>query len=72
MTELPIIAKLSPNVTSITDTRSSYCGADAVSLINTVLGMAIDIDAKGPSSIENPVFGTCRQATASWMVMAGL
>ncbi len=50
MTELPIIAKLSPNVTSITDIAKAVvsAGADAVSLINTVLGMAIDIDAKRP------------------------
>jgi dihydroorotate dehydrogenase (NAD+) catalytic subunit len=50
MTGLPIIAKLSPNVTSITDIAKAVvsAGADAVSLINTVLGMAIDIDAKRP------------------------
>lgn len=40
----PLIVKLSPNVTSITEIAESVvdAGADALSLINTVLGMAID------------------------------
>ncbi len=43
-TSLPIIAKLTPNVTRITDIAKAAAdaGADAISLINTVLGMAID------------------------------
>jgi dihydroorotate dehydrogenase (NAD+) catalytic subunit len=50
ITELPVIAKLSPNVTSITEISQAVvsAGADAISLINTVLGMAIDIKAKRP------------------------
>lgn len=42
--ELPIIAKLTPNVTSIAQMAKAAeaGGADALSLINTVLGMAID------------------------------
>jgi dihydroorotate dehydrogenase (NAD+) catalytic subunit len=42
--ELPVIAKLTPNVTRIADIAGAAAagGADAVSLINTVLGMAID------------------------------
>ena len=49
-TELPIIVKLSPNVTSITEIAISAQdgGADAVSLINTLLGMAIDIKTRRP------------------------
>ena len=41
---LPIIAKLTPNVTSIADIAkaAAEAGADAISLINTVLGMAVD------------------------------
>lgn len=40
-----LIVKLSPNVTSITDIAMAVqdAGADAVSLINTLMGMAIDI-----------------------------
>lgn len=41
---LPIVAKLTPNVTRIVDIAqaASAGGADAISLINTVLGMSID------------------------------
>ena len=46
----PIIAKLSPNVTSIVDIAKAAeaGGADAISLINTCLGMAIDWRKKKP------------------------
>ncbi len=49
-TKLPVIAKLSPNVTDITEIAKAVeaGGADAVSLINTVLGMAIDIKKRRP------------------------
>ncbi len=42
--ELPILAKLTPNVTRITDIARAAAdgGADAVCCVNTVLGMAID------------------------------
>ena len=44
------MVKLSPNVTSITDIAKSVeaSGADAVSLINTLLGMRIDIGTRKP------------------------
>lgn len=44
-TDLPLIAKLSPNVTDVTQIAraAEYGGADALCLINTVRGMAIDI-----------------------------
>lgn len=47
---LPIIAKLTPNVTSIANIASAAAegGADAVSVINTVLGMAIDWRKRRP------------------------
>ena len=43
-----MIVKLSPNVTDITEIAKSveYAGADSVSLINTLLGMAVDIRRK--------------------------
>ncbi|NIA09021.1 MAG: dihydroorotate dehydrogenase [Nitrospiraceae bacterium] len=49
-TALPIIVKLSPNVTDITKVAQAVAsaGADAVSLINTILGMAIDIRSRRP------------------------
>lgn len=50
VTRLPVIAKLTPNVTDITDIARSVeiNGADAVSLINTIGGMAIDIETQEP------------------------
>jgi len=46
----PVIVKLSPNVTDIVMIAGAVeeAGADAVSLINTVLGMAIDIESCRP------------------------
>ena len=48
--EKPLMVKLSPNVTSIVDIAKSVeaNGADAVSLINTLLGMRIDIRTRRP------------------------
>ena len=45
-----LIVKLSPNVTSIADIARSVedSGADAVSLINTLMGMSIDIERRKP------------------------
>lgn len=49
-TKKPLIVKLSPNVTDITSIAKSVEaeGADAVSLINTLLGMRIDINTGRP------------------------
>ena len=49
-TALTVIAKLSPNVTDIKKIAKAAesAGADAVSLINTLVGMAVDIDTKRP------------------------
>ncbi len=46
----PIIAKLSPNVTDIAEIAEAVqeAGADAVSLINTLIGMAIDVEKRKP------------------------
>lgn len=46
----PLIAKLTPNVTSIAAVAGSVAGAgaDAVSLINTLTGMVIDVKNKRP------------------------
>lgn len=47
---LPILAKLTPNVTRIADiaVAAAEAGADAISLINTVLGMAVDWRKRRP------------------------
>jgi dihydroorotate dehydrogenase (NAD+) catalytic subunit len=49
-TDLPLIVKLSPNVTDISLMAkvAEDAGADAVSLINTITGMAIDIRSRRP------------------------
>jgi dihydroorotate dehydrogenase (NAD+) catalytic subunit len=48
--EIPIIAKLTPDVTDITSVAKAVhdSGADAVALINTILGMVINIDSMRP------------------------
>lgn len=49
-TKRPLIVKLTPNVTDITEIAraAEAAGADALSLINTVLGMAIDAKRREP------------------------
>jgi dihydroorotate dehydrogenase (NAD+) catalytic subunit len=49
-TRLPIITKLTPNVTDITVTAraAADAGSDILSLINTVAGMAVDITSRRP------------------------
>lgn len=49
-TDLPVIVKLSPNVTDIAVMARAVedGGADAVSLINTLIGMAVDINRRRP------------------------
>nr|MBA2601113.1 dihydroorotate dehydrogenase [Actinomycetota bacterium] len=47
---VPVFPKLSPNVTSIVDIAGAAleAGADGLSLINTIFGMAIDIETRRP------------------------
>ena len=49
-TRLPVIAKLTPNVTDIAAVARSVAdaGADGLSLINTLLGMAVDLPSRRP------------------------
>ncbi len=49
-TRLPIIPKLTPNVTDVASfaAAAEEAGADAVSLVNTFLAMAIDVEARRP------------------------
>jgi dihydroorotate dehydrogenase (NAD+) catalytic subunit len=49
-TRKPIIAKLSPNQTDIAENarRCIEAGADALSVVNTFMGMAIDIERRRP------------------------
>jgi len=49
-TRLPVIVKLSPNVTDITilARAAADAGADMLSLVNTFMGMAIDVERREP------------------------
>ncbi|MDP4181352.1 MAG: dihydroorotate dehydrogenase [Bacillota bacterium] len=51
----PLIVKLTPNVTNIKEIAKAAedAGADSVSLINTILGMAIDIHKRKPILAQN-------------------
>lgn len=55
VSKVPLIVKLSPNVTDITEiARAAEAGgADALSLINTLLGMRIDIKTRKPVLANN-------------------
>lgn len=50
VTTIPLIVKLSPNVTDIVEMAlaAEKAGADCLSLINTLIGMAIDIENRKP------------------------
>src|ERR671918_833162 len=50
LSRVPIFPKLSPNVTSLVDIAGAAvdAGADGLSLINTVFGMAIDVETRRP------------------------
>jgi dihydroorotate dehydrogenase (NAD+) catalytic subunit len=67
-----LIVKLSPNVTSISEIALAVegAGADSVSLVNTFLGMAIDIESKKPklSTITGGLSGPCIKPIAVRMV----
>lgn len=62
-TSKPLVVKLSPNVTNIADIAKAVesAGADAVSLINTLLGMRIDISTGRPV-LRNNVGGMSGRA----------
>ncbi|MBI4487195.1 MAG: dihydroorotate dehydrogenase [Acidobacteria bacterium] len=58
VTRLPVIPKLTPNVTDVASfaRAAEDAGADAVSLVNTFLAMAIDVETRRPK-ISNIVGG---------------
>lgn len=67
-----VIVKLSPNVTDITEIARAVegAGADAVSLTNTFLGMAINVETQRPylSTITGGLSGACIRPIAVRMV----
>jgi dihydroorotate dehydrogenase (NAD+) catalytic subunit len=72
ITKLPLIVKLSPNVTSIKEIAlaAEEAGADAISLINTLVGMAVDINSARPklANISGGLSGPAIKPVALWMV----
>ena len=68
----PLIVKLSPNVTNIADIAKAVedAGADAISMINTIMGMAIDINSRKPilSTVTGGLSGSCIKPVALRMV----
>ena len=72
VTSLSLIAKLSPNVTDIRviARAAEEAGADAISLINTLVGMAIDINSRQPklANIRGGVSGPAVKPIALWLI----
>jgi dihydroorotate dehydrogenase (NAD+) catalytic subunit len=71
-TDKPVIVKLSPNVTDIKTVAKAVegAGADALSLINTVTGMAIDVESRKPklANIVGGLSGPAIKPIALYMV----
>ena len=67
-----MIVKLTPNVTDVTEIAraAEAAGADALSLINTLLGMAIDVRTRKPllSRVVGGLSGPCVKPVALRMV----
>ncbi|MFZ0450100.1 MAG: dihydroorotate dehydrogenase [Desulfatiglandaceae bacterium] len=71
-TDKPVIVKLTPNVTDICAVARAveHAGAHAVSLINTLTGMAIDIDTRRPrlGNISGGLSGPAIRPVALYLV----
>jgi len=71
-TTLPLIVKLTPNVTDIKTIAQAAeeAGADALSLINTLMGMVVDIDSRRPklANVSGGLSGPAVKPVALWLV----
>ena len=71
-TNIPLITKLSPNVTKIADFAKATedAGSDMISLINTIPAMAIDIETRRPkiANVTGGLSGPCIKPVAIKMV----
>ena len=69
---LPLIVKLTPNVTDIKiiAQAAEEAGADALSLINTLVGMVVDIDSRRPklANVSGGLSGPAVKPVALWLV----
>ncbi|MEK7282071.1 MAG: dihydroorotate dehydrogenase, partial [Chloroflexota bacterium] len=72
ITALPLWVKLSPNVTDIVEIAQAVAeaGADALTLVNTLKGMAVDIKTRRPvlSTISGGLSGPAIKPVALYMV----
>ncbi len=72
VTTLPLIVKLSPNVTNIKTIAQAAeeGGADGLSLINTLFGMVVDINSQKPklTNVSGGLSGPAIKPVALWMV----
>ena len=70
-TRLPLIVKLSPNVTDIRVTARAAAagGADILSLVNTFVGMAVDVERRRPvlTKVSGGLSGPAIRPLAVWM-----
>jgi dihydroorotate dehydrogenase (NAD+) catalytic subunit len=71
-TKKPIIAKLSPNQTDIAENarRCIEAGADALAVINTITGMAVDVEKRRPviGNVRGGLSGPAIKPIALWKV----
>ncbi len=71
-TSLPLIVKLTPNVTDIKTIAQAAeeAGADALSLINTLVGMTVDVDSHKPklANVSGGLSGPAVKPVALWLV----
>ena len=72
VTTLPLIVKLTPNVTDIRviAQAAEKAGANAISLVNALVGMAIDVDSRQPklATVSGGLSGPAIKPVALWMV----
>ncbi len=71
-TDLPVIVKLTPNVTNIVELARAVAGAgaDALSLINTLVGMVIDVEQRKPvlGNVVGGLSGPAIRPVGVWAV----
>ena len=71
-TTIPLITKLSPNVTRVADFAKAAedAGSDMISLINTIPAMAIDVETRRPklANVTGGLSGPCVKPVAIKMV----
>lgn len=72
MTSKPLITKLSPNNADIAETARLVieAGSDGLSVINTLVGMAVDIEKRTPviANVSGGLSGPCIKPVALWKI----